>query len=165
MSAGPTPTDPKGEASSAPKTAPQATGGVEIAADVFVPETAVRFAYSRSSGPGGQNVNKLNTKAEVWVPLDAIRGLAPDAMQRLISLAGKRITKENELHISAETARTQEGNRSFVMDKLRELVVQAKHRPKPRKTTKPSKGAKRRRLEAKRHRGETKARRQSPMKE
>src|SRR5688572_2999157 len=133
--------------------------GVELAPGVFANESALRFQFARSSGPGGQNVNKVNTKAELWVPLSALRGLRDDAMHRLVALAGKRLTKENEIHIAADTARTQESNRAAVMERLRELLVQAMHRPKRRKPTKPSPGAKRRRLESKRQRSEVKSRR------
>ena len=138
---------------------PAPAAGFEIAPGVFVNESDLRFQYARSSGPGGQNVNKLNTKAELWVPIGAIRGLREDAVQRLIALAGKRLTRENEIHIAADTARTQESNRDAVMQRLRELLVQAMHRPKKRKPTRPSAGAKRRRLQEKKQRSEKKSRR------
>jgi ribosome-associated protein len=138
---------------------PAPAAGVELAPGVFVNEGDLRFQYARSSGPGGQNVNKLNTKAELWAPIGAIRGLREDAVQRLIALAGKRLTRENEIHIAADTARTQESNRDAVMQRLRELLLQAMHRPKKRKPTKPSAGAKRRRLQEKRQRSEIKSRR------
>ena len=140
-----------------------AGGGVELAPGVTVAESALRFNYSRSSGPGGQNVNKLNTKAEVWVPLSAIAGMPPDAMERLAQFAGKRITKENELHIVSETARTQEGNREAVLERLRELISRALHRPKRRRATKPSRASKQRRLNEKKRRGEVKARRRGKL--
>ena len=120
---------------------------------------AMRFQYARSGGPGGQNVNKLNTKAELWVPLAAIQGLTGRAMDRLRALAGRRLTAAGEIHIVAETERTQEGNRAAVMERLRQLLVEARHEPRPRRKTKPSKAAKRRRLEAKRKRSEVKSRR------
>ena len=143
----------------APQQPAPAAAGLEIAPGVFVNESDLRFQYARSSGPGGQNVNKLNTKAELWVPIGAIRGLREDAVQRLIALAGKRLTRENEIHIAADTARTQESNRDAVMQRLRELLVQAMHRPKKRKPTRPSAGAKRRRLQEKKQRSEKKSRR------
>jgi ribosome-associated protein len=136
---------------------------IELAPGVSVDEGAVRMGYSRSSGPGGQNVNKLNTRAEVWVPVHAIRGLLPDALERLMLLAGKRLTKENELHLVAETSRTQEGNRQAVIEKVRQLVRSALVRPKVRRKTKPSKASKRRRLEGKKRRSEVKARRSGPV--
>src|SRR5437868_6209819 len=63
--------------------------GVELAPGVRVPESGLRFATSRSGGPGGQNVNKVNSKVEVWVRLDAITGLHPEAVERLKALAGR----------------------------------------------------------------------------
>ena len=121
----------------------------------------MRFQFARSGGPGGQNVNKLNTKAELWVPLGALRGLSHRALDRLRALAGRRLTTADELHITAETERSQEANRAAVLDRLRELIVRAKHEPKPRKKTKPSYGAKQRRLASKKRRGEIKATRRA----
>src|SRR3954471_21782299 len=132
-------------------------GGLEVGPGVRVAESAVRFQFARSGGPGGQNVNKLNTKAELWVPLDALHGLSHRAIDRLRPLAGRRLTVAGELHLTAETERSQESNRAAVLERLRELIVQAKHEPKPRKKTKPSYGAKHRRLKSKKHRGELKA--------
>jgi len=136
------------------------TGGdIEVGPGVFLSASAMRFQFARSGGPGGQNVNKLNTKAELWVRPEELRGMHPEAVGRLRALAGKRLTKEGEIHIVAETARTQEGNRGAVMKKLRELIVAAQHRPKVRRKTKPGRAAKERRLEAKKRRGEIKAKR------
>jgi ribosome-associated protein len=133
--------------------------GEEVAPGVRVAPGAMRFQFARSGGPGGQNVNKLNTKAELWVPLAAMSGLGERAMARLRALAGRRLTTADEIHIVAETERTQEGNRTAVLERLRQLVLEARHEPKPRRKTKPSKAAKRRRLEAKRKRSEVKSRR------
>jgi len=130
--------------------------GVELAPGVFAPSGAVRLQYARSGGPGGQNVNKLNTKAELWVQVDAIRGLRDPARARLRALAGSRLTRSDEIHIASETARSQEANRQAVFDRLRELIVRAQVEPKVRKKTRPSKAARRRRLEHKRRRGEVK---------
>src|SRR6187401_2535636 len=103
----------------------------ELVPGVRIPESAMRFQFARSGGPGGQNVNKLNTKAELWVPLTAITGLSDRAAARLRRLAGRRLTQAGELHLAAETERTQEGNRSAVMERLRHLLLQALHEPKP----------------------------------
>jgi len=92
-----------------------------------------------------------------------LRGMHPEAVGRLRNLAGKRLTKEGEIHIVAETARTQEQNRAAVMEKLRELVVAAMHRPKIRRKTRPSRAARERRFEDKKRRGEIKAKRRSPF--
>jgi ribosome-associated protein len=131
----------------------------ELAPGVRVPESAMRFQFARSSGPGGQNVNKVNTKAELWVPLTAITGLTDRAMARLRTLAGRRLTAAGEIHLSAETERSQEANRAAVLERLREMLLRAQHEPKPRRKTKPSKASKRRRLESKRKRSEVKSNR------
>lgn len=144
------------ETNPVPPPPPGGEGGTEIGPGVYAAAGTLRFQFARSGGPGGQNVNKVNTKAELWVALSGIRGLAPDAMDRLVHFAGKRVTKEREIHIAAETARTQEGNRDAVMMRLRELIEKAQHRPKVRKLRKPSKAAKRRRLEGKKRLGEKK---------
>jgi ribosome-associated protein len=128
-------------------------------------ESAIRFRYARSSGPGGQNVNKVNTKAEMWVPLDALFGLTAGALDRLKQMAGKRLTIAGEIHIASDTERTQEANRAAVMDRLRALLAQAVHEPKARRKTKPSRRAKRKRVEAKRRRGEVKANRRGEAKD
>jgi ribosome-associated protein len=134
-----------------------AGASIELSPGVSVPESAVRFSFARSGGPGGQNVNKLNTKAEIWIVLHAISGLSESATQRLRALAGKRITREDELHLSAQTERTQERNRQAVLDRLRLLIAEALTAPKPRRPTRPSKASKKRRLEFKRRRSQIKA--------
>ncbi len=133
---------------------------ITLAPGVSVPESALRLQYSRSGGPGGQNVNKVNTRVQLWVPLAAITGLSENAVARLRTLAGSRLTIAGELHITAETERTQERNRQAVLDRLRELILIAVKEPKRRRKTKPSRGAKERRLKGKRLRSEIKAKRQ-----
>jgi ribosome-associated protein len=133
--------------------------GVLLAPGVRIPEAALRFAFSRSGGPGGQNVNKVNSKAELWVRLDAIIGMHPEAIERLKVLAGRKITDAGELHIIAETTRSQQQNREEALLRLRQMVLQAQVRPKRRRVTKPSRAAKQRRLEAKKMRSEVKSNR------
>jgi ribosome-associated protein len=132
---------------------------VELAPGVRIAESSLRFQTARSGGPGGQNVNKLNTKVELWVPVGALQGLGDAAATRLRSAAGRRLTQADEIHLTSETSRSQETNRATVMERLRELLVAAMHEPKKRRKTRPSRAAKLRRLESKRKRGETKARR------
>lgn len=134
---------------------------IELAPGVGVPVSGLRFQFARSSGPGGQNVNKLNTKAELWVGVGAIAGLSDRARSRLRTLAGKRLTSGDEVHLSDESSRSQEGNRQAALARLRELIVQAMHEPKPRRKTKPTASSRRRRLEGKRHRAQTKSGRRS----
>ena len=143
-------------------TAPTALEGIELAPGVSAAESALRWQFARSSGPGGQNVDKLNTKAELWVPLPAIRGLNERARGRLAKLAGRRLTAAGEIHIAAGTERTQEANRAAVLQRLRELLIEAMHEPKPRRKSKPTRASRQRRLESKRHRSEVKARRREP---
>jgi ribosome-associated protein len=136
-------------------------GGIELAPRVRVPASALRIQFARSGGPGGQNVNKVNTKAELWIALaDLAPHLTDRAMMRLEQLAGRRLTKEGELHFTSETHRSQERNRLENLERLRELLVRAMVEPKVRRKSKPSKAAKQRRLDQKKRRGVIKARRQ-----
>jgi ribosome-associated protein len=137
----------------------------EILPGVRIPDSAMRFQFARSGGPGGQNVNKLNTKAELWVPLTSITGLSERAVERLKAIAGRRLTIAGEIHITSETERTQEGNRTAVLDRLRALLAAAAHEPKKRRKTKPSKASKRRRLESKRRKSEIKSGRRAGPKD
>jgi len=133
--------------------------GVELAPGVTAPASALRWQFARSSGPGGQNVNKVNTKAELWLGVDGILGMTDRALGRLRASAGKRLTSADEIHIAADTERTQEANRGAALERLRDLLVKALHEPKPRRKTKPSRGAKQRRLDSKRRRSDLKSRR------
>jgi ribosome-associated protein len=138
---------------------PLASGMIELAPGVSVAESAVRLQYSRSSGPGGQNVNKVNTRVQLWAPLGAIVGMSERAVERLRRIAPSRVTAEGEIYIEADVERTQEGNRQAVFDRLRMLVAQAIKEPKRRRKTKVSRAAKAKRVNAKRQRGEVKAKR------
>jgi ribosome-associated protein len=134
---------------------------IELAPGVSAPADAVRIQFSRSGGPGGQNVNKLNTKAELWVRLESLTGMSYGAVARLRHAAGRRVTTEGEIHLVSETERGQEGNRAAVMQRLREMIVHAKVEPKVRRKTKVSRGAKARRVDQKKHRGAIKSLRRS----
>jgi ribosome-associated protein len=138
---------------------------IELAPGVHVPADALRVQYARSSGPGGQNVNKLNTRAELWIDLNAITGLSDGAIQRLRRLAGKRLTRSDQIHLVAQTERSQERNREAVLGRLTQMIEEAMIEPKIRRPTKPSRAAKRRRLEQKRRRGDVKSRRSGRVSE
>ena len=119
---------------------------------VRVLESAVRTQYSRSSGPGGQHVNKTSTRCEAWLAIAGIQGMTEAARTRLRAAAGSRLTQGDEIHLAADESRSQEGNRSVVIDRLRQMLVQAIVEPKRRRKTKPSYASKLRRLDAKKHR-------------
>jgi len=129
----------------------------EILPGVWIAPSSVRFQYARSRGPGGQNVNKVNTKAELWVPLAEIYGLSPAAMGRLRAMAGKRLTDAGEIHIASDAERSQEANRLATLVRLRALLAAAKFEPKPRRKTKPTRSSQRKRIEGKRHRAAIKS--------
>lgn len=130
-----------------------------LAPGVSVIPGGMRIQFSRGSGPGGQNVNKLNTKAEAWIAIGRIVGLSFPALDRLRALAGRRLTASDELHLVSEVHRTQEGNRREIFSRLRELILQARQEPKRRRKTRPTAASKRRRLDSKRRRAEIKAHR------
>ncbi len=130
-----------------------------------IPPAALRFATARSSGPGGQNVNKLNTKVELWVAVGDIPGLSPAAADRLRKLAGTRLTQADEIHLWADQTRSQALNRQEVLDRLHELILKARIIPKKRRKTKPTQASRRRRLESKRRRSQTKSQRRPPGRE
>ncbi|MDP9174687.1 MAG: aminoacyl-tRNA hydrolase [Planctomycetota bacterium] len=137
--------------------------GQELAPGVFVLAAGMRLQFSRGGGPGGQNVNKLNTKAELWISLGEVHGMSAGAIDRLRVLAGRRITSKGELHLIGEVHRTQQANRQEVFERLRELILQAQVQPKRRRKTRPSASSRRKRLESKRLRSEVKAGRRGKM--
>jgi ribosome-associated protein len=141
---------------------PADPGGIELAPGVFAMPQGLQLQFVRSGGPGGQNVNKVSTKAQLSIGLADMRGLAPDAAQRLAKLAGSRLTLDGRIVISVEETRSQERNREIALQRLRELIVAAQRRPRKRRATRPTQASRRRRLEAKKHRAEVKAGRRTP---
>lgn len=132
-------------------------GPVEIAPGKTLPSSAMQFTFSRSGGPGGQNVNKTSTKATLTVALEDLAQVLPGwAMHRLVDLAGSKVAGDDRIMITADNSRSQLANRRECVDRLRELVVQALARPKRRRPTRPSKRAKQRRLDEKKRRGQLK---------
>jgi len=130
-----------------------------LAPGVSVAPDALRFTFVRSSGPGGQAVNKLSTRAQLRVPLRAIEGLRPGAAERLRTLAGRRLNKDDEIVISASSSRAQRLNREACLERLRALVERAIEVPAPRKASRPTRASVERRLEAKRREAKRKAER------
>src|SRR3954469_5782781 len=121
--------------------------GIELGPGVWTDREQLRFGFSRSSGPGGQNVNKVNTKTELRVGLAALHGMSDRALGRLKALAGRKLLPDGDILLTADTERTQESNRRACLEKLRDLISQAMVEPKVRRKSKPSKGSKKRRLE------------------
>ena len=132
---------------------------------VIIPGAELAFAFSRSGGPGGQNVNKVASKVELrWNPTtsDALAGaLSLDERAWLLQRLKNRLTTDGTLIITSTATRDQRKNRDDATEKLALIVRTALHRPKPRKPTKVSKGAKRRRVADKRHHAEIKRNRSS----
>ncbi|MBE7535165.1 MAG: aminoacyl-tRNA hydrolase [Anaerolineales bacterium] len=133
---------------------------LHITPSIQIRESELRFEYVRASGPGGQNVNKVATAAQLRFDVRA-SSLPEDVKSRLIRLAGKRATDDGVLFIEAKQFRTQEQNREDAIRRLITLIKKALIIPKPRKQTKPTKAAKEKRLTAKKHRGALKQGRQS----
>lgn len=130
--------------------------GIELGSGVWTDSYQLRFGFSRSSGPGGQNVNKVNTKTELRVGLSALHGMSDKAISRLRVIAGRKVTAEDDILLTADTERTQESNRRACLEKLRRMIDAAMVEPKVRRKVKPSKAAKRKRLDAKKRQGEKK---------
>lgn len=152
------------ERDTAPASTPPMGESLELAPRVRVPVSAVDVTFVNSSGPGGQNVNKRATKAQLRVRI-ADLPITFGARERLMEMAGPALVgagERAELLIQADESRSQGRNRDACLDRLRQLLVRAMVVPKVRKKTKPSRGAVERRLDAKRQSGERKRGRQRP---
>jgi len=138
-----------------------AGGRVELAPGVRVDGSVLRFTYSRSGGPGGQNVNKRETRAQLRLAIDELPVSNP-VRERLARRAGSLVTSSGELVISSDEHRSQRRNRDACLRRLRVLLIEAQKRPTPRRPTRPTRGSIERRLQAKRERGERKRTRRPP---
>ena len=133
---------------------------MEITPGLTIPENELTFSFVRSSGPGGQNVNKVATAAQLRFDVRNSPSLTMEVKERLVSLAGSRMTQDGMLVIEARRFRTQEQNRADALLRLAELIEKATHRPKVRHATRPSLSAKIKRVESKKKRGAVKKQRQ-----
>jgi len=136
---------------------------ISISRTIFINENEIRERFVRSSGPGGQNVNKVATGVELRFDAAGSPALTEGVRRRLASLAGGRMTQEGVLIIDARRFRTQEQNRRDALNRLIALLRKALERPKRRYATKPSQGSKGRRLEAKHRRAAVKQMRRPPL--
>lgn len=130
---------------------------IHITPTIAIDESEIKEEFIRSSGPGGQNVNKVSTAVQLRFNVAASPSLPDDIRKRLVHLAGRRITEDGILIIHARRFRTQERNRQDAFDRLVTLIRKASERPKIRHKTRPTLESKQRRLEAKRHRSEAKS--------
>jgi ribosome-associated protein len=133
---------------------------LEITPALIIDERELQLEFVRSSGPGGQNVNKVATAVQLRFDVHA-SSLPDEVKNRLISIAGKRTTNEGVLVIDARKFRTQEQNRDDAIQRFVEMVRKAAVKPKPRRRTKPTQASKEKRLRAKKERGEIKKIRQN----
>lgn len=132
---------------------------IQVTPTINIDERELQLEFVRASGPGGQKVNKVATAVQLRFDVINSPSLPEDVRERLIRLAGKRMTEDGVLVIEARRYRTQDRNRKDAIDRLISLVEKAAVRPKPRRKTKPTLASKVRRLESKRRRSETKRRR------
>lgn len=135
---------------------------LRISPQLAIPLAELEFQFVRSSGPGGQNVNKVNSQAQLHWNLSANTSLPDDVKQRLQSLQRRRITTEGWLYLSSQRYRDQLRNRQDCLDKLSAMILAAAAPPVERKLTKVPRGAKLARLRDKRQRSTRKSERRRP---
>jgi ribosome-associated protein len=132
----------------------------------IIDEKELQWAYVQSSGPGGQNVNKVATSVQLRFDVAHSASLPEDVRGRLARLAGRRFTQDGVLIIEAKRYRTQEKNRQDALKRLADLLQKASEKPKTRRKTKPTQASKQQRLAKKRRRSEVKRLRgESPSRE
>ena len=130
--------------------------------EVAIPETELDFEFARSSGPGGQNVNKVETKVTLRFEIATSAGLSDEQKERLLERLATRITKDGVLRVTSQRHRTREANRHAAIARFIELVDDALAERPERKPTRVSRAAKKRRVENKRRRSQKKVLRRPP---
>jgi len=138
---------------------------ISIIPHISLDESELEFSFVRSSGPGGQNVNKVATAVQLRFDVARSPSLPDDVRARLIARAGSKLTRDGVLILTARRFRTQERNRADVIERLVELIRAAATPPKRRRKTKPTRASKQQRVERKRRRSSTKRLRGRPAEE
>ena len=138
---------------------------LQVTPTICIPDNELRWSFVRSGGPGGQNVNKVASKAVLRWDLAASPSVPLPVKLRLRARHRRRVTLEGELVLTYQRYRDQERNRQDCLGKLGEMIREAATPPKPRKATKPTRGARERRLQAKKHRARVKAGRRPGVEE
>ena len=133
-----------------------------VAGPVRIPVSELRFAFARSGGPGGQNVNKVETKVEVRFSPRTSSALTPEQVARLERRLASRLTNDGELIVTSETTRYRERNREDALARLAELIANALKIPKKRRPTRPTRASRERRITGKKQRGDVKKMRRPP---
>ena len=132
---------------------------IPITRNISIDEKEIEEEFVLSSGPGGQNVNKVATAVQLRFDVRNSPSLPEDVRERLISLAGRRVNRDGVLIIKARRFRAQDKNRRDAINRLVDLIKRAVRTPKPRRKTRPTRASNRRRLEIKRHHSDIKRRR------
>jgi ribosome-associated protein len=136
------------------------SGELVVTPRIRIPRSEFEFAYARSSGPGGQNVNKVNSKVQLRWAVARSPSLPADVRARFLARYASRLVGEGELLVASQRHRDQLQNVEDCVERIRELVAAVATPPKPRRPTKPTKGSKQRRMNAKKQHSERKAGRQ-----
>jgi ribosome-associated protein len=129
---------------------------IPITPAIALSQNEIQFDFVRSSGAGGQNVNKVSTAVQLRFDVQNSPSLPDDVRERLAKIAGSRLTNDGVLIIKAQSFRTQEKNRQDALERLIEMIRQAAHKPTIRRPTKPSRASQQRRLDAKSQRSQVK---------
>jgi ribosome-associated protein len=129
---------------------------IQVTPEIAIDESELSESFVRSSGPGGQNVNKVSSAVQLRFDVRGSRSLPNDVAVRLMRLAGKRLTKDGVIVIMAQSHRMQERNRADARERLFDLIREAAVRPLVRRATKPTRASKQRRIEGKKHRSQVK---------